>query len=357
MAAGNFDASAMQVAQVKLQQMFADPNITHTEFQRGEAASARALLARQTASIHPILKSDKCVGVDVWYYRPSAADSLSQVDGLSGCALPTSTEDESAKVTYTTDIIASASAKLKDNKCNNLAEFQEELMWQQRHIMSELRYQLNRTKIIADINAAAQENLDTMIPASWDDTLPRIVVPTADFTYSNLNEFRIVAENNGFGDFFFLSGRFFNDDHWMAMLNRMNETQRNQALAWANREIYFDTRDLDQVMTKKTAFAIDRNSYVFWNTFRSSSAVTLVDTENQVFQWSMADPFLVWMDNGRTVPVVYEFEMQKTCSARDTHGFRQYTYNLWGRLIGGFEFAPEGPNSETGVLEFGDEAI
>jgi hypothetical protein len=357
MAAGNFDASAMQVAQVKLEAMFADPHITHTEMQRGEAATARALLERQTATTAPILTSEKCVGADVWFFRPSAADVLSQVSGLSGCAVPTSTEGESIKITLTTAVLAASSAKLKDNRCSNLIEFQDEFAQQQRHIMSENRRKLNRAKIITDIAAASQDNLDTFIDGTWDDTLPRIIVPTADFAFSNLNEFRIVAKNNGFGDFFFLSGRLFNDDHWLAMLNKMNEGERNRALAWATREIYFDERDLDQTITKKTAFAIDANSYIFWNTFRSNFAPTLVDSTNQRFEWAVADPILTWMDNGKRKPVIHEFEMTKTCSARDAQGFAQYTYAMWGRILGGFEFAPEGPNGETGVLQFGEEAV
>lgn len=356
MAAGNFTASDMNTAQVKLESMFADPNTARTEMQKGEAATARALLSRQTATASPILKDGKCVAVDAWFYRPGAADSLSQVAGLSGCALPTSTEGETAKETYETDVIASASVKLKDNRCANLIDFQEEFMWAQKHVMALLRYGLNTTVVIPGLSAATQANLDTMIDGSWDDTsqTPRIVVPTADFTYANLNEFRIVAQNNGFGDFFFVSGRLFNDDHWMAMLNRLNETQRNQALAWANREIYFDERDLDVTMTRKTAFAVDANSYIFWNSFRSSPAVTLTDPENNRFQWAMPDPFLTYRDGGRERPVVYEFEMTKTCGARDAHGFPQYTYNMWGRLVGGFSFAPVGPNDETGVLQFAE---
>ncbi len=347
----------MQEAQVKLENFFRDPNVTRTEFQRGEAATARALLQRQTATIAPILKSDNCVGAEVWFYRPNATDTLSQVSGLSGCAVPTSSEGETIKIDLTTTVLASASAKLKDNRCSNLIEFQEEMMWQQRHIMSEIRYQLNRSKIITDIAAASQLNLDTFKPDSWDASTTRILCPAEAFSYDNLNEFRIVAMNNGFTDFFFVSGRLFNDDKWMAMLNRANEGMREQMLAWAQREIYFDERDLDQTMTKKTAFAIDANSYAFWNTYRSTPSPTLVDTANQRYQWSVADPFLVWRDGGTLRPVVYEFEMTKTCSARDSHGFAQYTYNMWGRLLGGFEFAPTGVNDETGVLQFGIEAI
>ena len=71
MAAGNFDASAVQVAQVQVDRMFADPNITYTEFQRGEAATARALMMRQTASTVERLTGGVCVGVDVYLVRPA----------------------------------------------------------------------------------------------------------------------------------------------------------------------------------------------------------------------------------------------------------------------------------------------
>lgn len=352
-----FTASEMQVALVKLETMFADPNAARTELLRGEAATARALLPRQTAKADPILKGNKCVGATAWYFRPSAADVLSQVDGLSGCALPTASQGQTLSKEFETTVLAASSAALLDNRCDNLQNFQDELARQVQHIMSENRRKLNRTTIIGGLTAAAQDNIDTFINAAWDDSLPRIIAPTADFSYDNLNEFRIVAENNGMGEFFFVSGRLFNDDKWMAMLNAMNETQRNQMLAWNQREIYFDTRDLDQTMTKKTAFAIDVNSYLFWNTFRSTPTVTLTDTALQIYTWVIADPILTWNDGGVTRPVMHEFEMKKVCSDRDAQAFMQSTYTLWGRIIGGFETVPEGPNGETGIMEFGDEAI
>ena len=49
--------------------------------------------------------------------------------------------------------------------------------------------------------------------------------------------------------------------------------------------------------------------------------------------------------------------MKETCAARDSHEHHQSTIKLYARLLGGFEFAPAGPNGETGVLEFGVEAI
>lgn len=342
---------------VKLETMFADPNATRTELLRGEAATARALLPRQTATANPILKSNKCVGATAWFFRPSAADVLSQVSGLSGCALPTASVGATLSKDFETEVLAASSASLLDNRCDNLLDFQEELARQIQHIMSENRRKLNRTTIIGGLTAAAQSNLDTFIPDTWDASATRIIAPQDAFAFDNLNEFRIVAENNGFGEYMILSGRLFNDDKWMAMLNSANETLRNQALAWAQNEIFFDTRDLDQAMTKRTAFFVDRNSYLFWNTFRSTPQVTLVDTANQVYTWAVADPILTWNDGGTMRPVMHEFEMKVACTARDAQAFRQSTYTVWGRILGGFETVPAGPNSETGILEFGYETI
>ena len=114
-------------------------------------------------------------------------------------------------------------------------------------------------------------------------------------------------------------------------------------------------RDLDQTMTKRTAFAVDANSYAFWNYTIYSPVVMEIYDRHWV--WAQPDPFLVWNDNGTLKPVIYEFEMKETCAARDAHEHHQSTVELYARLLGGFEFAPAGPNGETGVLEFGVEAI
>lgn len=351
MAAGDFGASEIQVAQLQLREMFATPTTAQTEMAQGAAVAARALLTRQKARTVPRLVGNKCVGVEAWFMRPHAAVATAPLD----CEVPCGDEAESIKQAYNTTTLAASKAKVEDNRCDNHVMFQDELTLQMEHMMAIMRKTLNRSVVIPTISAASQSNLDTLLPAAWDDTTnaPRITVPEADFTFSNLNEFQIIAANNNFGNFFFLSGRLFNDDVWMANLNRMNEGERNAFLAWAQREIYFDTRDLDQTMTRKTAFAIDENSYAFWNTVRSTSIPTEITSNNgQTWTWVEADPILRWNDNGRLRPVEYEFEMQKTCIGRDAQEFRRNQYCLYGRLLGGFETAPVGPNAETGVLQF-----
>jgi len=234
----------------------------------------------------------------------------------------------------------------------------DELAESMADICARLRRQLNRNVLIQGFAANAQANLDALINPSWDDTTntPRITVPDADFTWENLNEFRIVAKNNNFGNFMMLSGRLFNDNAWLAMLNRMNEGERAAYLAYAQRELYFDEADLDDALGRKSAFAIDINSYLFWNTYRSGSTPAVITGNSQIFRWAIPDPSgLQWNNNGRLTPVIYEFEMQADCADRDVQQFHQAEINLAGRLLGGFEFVPEGPNGETGVLYFSNE--
>ena len=359
MAAGSFTASQIQEAQLKMMQMFADPNISKTEWQTGEALSARALLPRQTAKTLERLTSNICVGAEIWFLRPHAAD-VAEEDWptTSDCDVPAGAEAETVKKDLATEILAYANAKLKDNRCDNFVTFQDEFAEQVGHIMVRLRRQLNNNVVLSTLDAASQANLDTLIPSTWDavTNTPRITAPPEDFKWQNLNVFRRVAMRNGFGNFFFLSGELFNDDAWMAMLNRMNEGERAAFLAWNSRDIYFDERDLDQYMTRRTAFAVDANSYAFWNTFRSPAAATLIDPANGKYVWAQPDPILTWNKNGVQTPVVWEMEMQKTCTGRDAQGFDQNTYQVSGRLLGGFVTAPTGPNSEKGILQFSDEA-
>lgn len=351
-----FTASALQEAQYRLSEIFASPNISQTESLKGSAITAAAMLRRQTGRAVERMNGNTCVGWEGWFFRP-LADAHGDVTPPATCDIPTGNPGSTIKQDYTNAVLARTAATLQTNRCDNLLNTAEEMQGQIRQMMVELRFRLNRGVVIPAITAAAQTNLDTFINSTWDDTTeaPRILAPEADFTFENLNEFDIVAQNNNFANYFWVSGRLFNDNKWLAMLNSANEGERQAALAWAQQEIFFDVRDLDQTMTKKTAFAIDANSYIFWN-YATYSPV-MQEIYDRHWAWSQPDPFLVWNNDGRLVPVMYEFEMKETCLGRDSLEHHQSTIELYARLSGGFEFAPAGVNSETGVLEFGVEAI
>lgn len=351
-----FTASALQEAQYRLSEMFASPNISQTESLKGSAIAAAAMLRRQTGRTVERMNGKTCVGWEGWFFRP-LAEAHADVTAPETCDIPTGNDGSTIKKDFVNAVLARTAATLDTNRCDNLLNTVEEMQAQIRQMMVELRFRLNRGVIIPGLTAAAQTNLDDFIPSTWDDAAdaPRILAPETDFTFENLNEFDIVAQNNNFADYFWISGRLFNDNKWMAMLNSGNETLRNQALAWAQQEIFFDVRDVDQTMTKKTAFAVDANSYLFWN--YSVYTPTAVEIYDRHWVWAQPDPFLMWNNNGRLTPVLYEFEMKETCASRDSLEHHQSTIELYARLLGGFEFAPDGVNGESGVLEFGVEAI
>ena len=357
MAAGDFTNSVILRAQINLDEIFASPNTAKPELRAGSASTARALLMRQRSTTVPRLTGNKCVGVEVHYIRPHA-DGEATVVTPTTCATPIGPEAETLKVNYDTIVLSEATATIKDDRCDNLVNFSEELAEQTQNVMTTLRKDFNRLTVIPTIAAASQANIDTFIDSTWDYTTntPRITIPEDQFTWENFNEFRILAANNNFGDTIWVSGRLFNTDKWLAGLNRNNEGLRMQQLAYADQEMYFDERDLDQVMTRKTAFAIDLNSYAFWNTVRNTPTPKEVPTaDGKKYVWVQADPFLMWNNNGRLTPVLYEMEMQETCYGRDAQKFTQNSYALYARLIGGFKFAPTGPNSEKGVLQFSNQ--
>lgn len=354
-----FTDSVFLEAQYRLSEMYRDPNTAKTELMVGEAEAARAMLARQTGTALPRTTGGITVGAEAWFFRPGAADiAEGSWPADNDCAVPTGTQGSTIKADITTSILAYAGAQTRTNRSDNMLTEAEEMAATMAHICARLRYQLNTSVLIPALEANAQANLDVNILGTWDDTAntPRIVVPAEDFTWNNLNEFRIVAKNNNFGNHFFLSGRLFNDDKWAATLNKMNEGERNQALAWAQREIVFDERDLDTILGRKSAFAIDQNSYMFWNMFRSGAVPTVIEGDSQIFRWAVTDPTnLQWANGGRLTPVVYEFEMQVACVGRDAFDFHQASKNMTGRLLGGLKFIPEGANGETGVLYFAEE--
>jgi hypothetical protein len=357
MAAGDFTASALQVGQIRLGEMFATPNIAQTELLKGSASTARALLAKNKSRTVPRLVGDKCVGVEAYFLRPHAESGIDFATPTT-CTTPCGDESETVKGTYDTVVLAEAQGKVLDNRCDNLVNFGEELAIVQAHMMSQMRFEFNTVVAIPTLSAATQANLDTFMDATWDGTTntPRITIPAADFSYERFPEFMAVAANNNFGDFFFVSGRLFYAKDWFAGINRNNEGFRDQAIAFGQQEMFFDLRDLDQTMTRKTVFAVDANSYAFWNTVRNTPTPQLQNTDTgRKWVWVQADPILTYMRDGRMVPVLYEFEMQETCVGRDEQKFQQNSYCLYGRLLGGLEFVPTGPNGEKGALQFSDQ--
>lgn len=342
-----FTASVMPRLNVRLSEMFLSPNTAITEYNE-PAMSARAVLMNQTARADERLTGNKCVGINAWFYRTSA---ITTVSAPSDCTTPGGNQGDTIGQNYDTEVLANAAGTVLDNRCNNELEFVEESALAIRRIIAVLRKTLNST-IITRLAAAAQVNLDTGIPASWDDTSesPKILVPGTDMVWENLGEFEAVVANNLFGDHLWLSGRNFYNDFWKAQYTRFNDSGKAEFQAYQDHKFYFDLRNMDAVLGEKDTLAIDQNSYIFWNTTFSTATWTQIGEDKWVAV--IPDPELSYMKNGRLTPVLYEFEMEKLCSGRNSNTQLQWSYKYYGRLVGGFKQAPTGPNSEKGVLLF-----
>jgi hypothetical protein len=124
--------------------------------------------------------------------------------------------------------------------------------------------------------------------------------------------------------------------------------------AFSDMNMYFDDRDFDAVIGGNTTLAVDANSFIFWNSVRSTPIPTRIDSngDGERWTWTIADPELTYFKDGALVPVTYEVEMQKSCVNRDALDYLRYSYKFYLRLVGGFAFSPLGQQGESGVLKF-----
>jgi len=353
MAAGDFSASVANRVNIALNQMFVDP-ITQKEFNL-PFDTTRALLGAQKARSTEVLEGSKCVGVKAYFIK--AANALN-VSVSSDCTVPAGTELESSSKNFTSGVLAATSVQIDDDLCDNELTFVELSAAGIRKSLNDLRQYLNNTVIIPALTAGAQANLDSGIHSDWDATTnsPRIDVPESFFGWEYLGEFKAVAENNNFGsDFLFLSGRNFYQDFFNKNYNVTDTRVDGAAAPFNDHNMFFDIRHLDATLSRKSTFAIDTGSYIFWNTVINTP--TPMQIQERRWVYTIQDPTLVYMRNGVATPVQYEVEYEKACISRESAlNYLEYKHTYHIKLLGGFQLAPTGVNSETGILEFSSVA-
>lgn len=332
---------------VRLNEMFPQPNMAFADLNTPVMA-AEGLLTNQRARADARLEGDKCIGVKAYFLRTS---NIGTVALSTDCTTPAGNPALTVSKNFDTAEIAAAAGNATDARCDNEVNFLEESTAVLAACVSRCRTALDQL-LITRTAANAQVNLDPGLPVTWDDTTasPRILVPKADFTWDNLGEFEAVINNNKFGDFLLLTGRNFYNDFWKSNFQRLNDNERAAFAAYSTFKIYFDIRNMDTTLARRSTLAVDRNSYLFWNTVFSSSTPEEVDADRWV--WYIADPYLKYSKNGVLVPVLYEVEVTKTCVDRTAIGQLQFQWNYYVRVVGGYEFIPPGANGEKGVLEF-----
>ena len=342
---------------VRLATMFPGANTAQTEYNE-PAMSAKALLENQTTKVDPILEGSKCVGVKAFFIRTSG-QATGIVATSATCATPCGVEAQTIDQNYTSSLLAKDAAFVEDGRCASETNFEEEMAATMARLMASMRKQLNAL-VITTITANIQANLDVNIPATWDDTTntPIIDVPAAEFTedgiLNTLGEIQVTAENNNLGDYLILSGRALSVLAWTEKFKALNSDGKANNAALNTFDLHFDFRNLDTLVGRRATFAIDKNSYVFWNTKYDGLSTTpkLTDSTTGTYEWMVADPEMKYKHNGTLVPVMYMVETTRTCIERTDLNEKRYKTCIYMRLIGGLGIIPDGPGGETGFLEF-----
>lgn len=346
-----FTASTMNRVNVNLARMFTNP-LTNSD-NNVPAMTAKAILNNQTAMADPVLEGGICVGVKAYYI---STVNIGTVSAPSDCTTPGGNQADTLSKNYTSAPYAHSAGSAIDSRCDNEVSFIEESTRVLAKLIANTRKQLN-VKIIQTLDTNSGVNIFTEANEIFDLTAssPRIEVPSTAMTWDNLGYFNVLAENNNFTAPIMISGASnFWGEWWKSNYQRFNNNEAGIYQAFADQNFYFDTRDLDQTVGRKTTFAVDRNSYIFWNTTFSTPTPTEFSfgSNGKKWVWTIADPELTYSKNGTQVPVLYELEVEEACSSRNTLSQLVKTYKYYVRCVGGFEMAPVGAFSETGVLQF-----
>jgi hypothetical protein len=345
----------MNRVNVMLSNMFANPSGVNSHLNQ-PAVMANALLQNQTATAAPILEGGKCVGVKAYYIDSS---SIGDVSTPTDCTTPGGNQVGTLSVNYDSAVIADAAGNALDSRCDNEVDFIQESASVITALMANLRKQFNAVVINAT-DAASMVNISTALPDTWNANNAIIEVPKNEMTWDNLGYLKLTADLNNLSNPIWISGAGnFWGEWWKSNYQRLNNNEAGIFAAFADQNFYFDSRQLDQTIGSAATFAVDQNSYIFWNTVKHTAVPTeySVGSNGKKWVWTIADPLLTYRVGNSIVPVQYEIEVEESCDSRDTLSFLVKKYKYYARIIGGFKFAPVGAvNSETGVLQFNSVA-
>jgi hypothetical protein len=351
-----FTASALLRLNVALSSMFGQDVTTTKAPIDFPAVSARAVLNNQNARVDERLEGNKCVGIKAWYIDYTVG---SDVAAATNCTTPGGNVLATLSKNYDSTVLAQHAETMDAPRCDNELTKAEEYMAAIKICMAKIRKDLN-VITINKLNSNAGANVFTPLPnlgTAWDGTTntPRINVPSADFKWDNIGWFKQVAEGNSLGDHIFLSGATnFYGEAWKSQYMKFDANGPSTYQAYQDHRFYFDSRALDQTLTGANTFVFNPANFIFWNNVHSPAVPTefSVGTNGKKFIFTMEDPELNYVRNGKLVPVVYHVELEESCSSRTTLGELVKSYKLYMYLVGGLEAAPAAPGGQTGALKF-----
>ncbi len=365
MAAGDFSASVKQQTQIYIDNMFTSNTMVDAQFMY-EPMTFEGIISNQTARQDPRLEGPDCVGQKVYFLTKTATTlvhSGTTPRTGEGCATPAGTQLESEGKNYNNNLYLEASGEIRET-CNNdttLAQLSAKLLVGMRVDLLKEANKRGITLLSSNTQANRYANFDIFTDPGGGAN--RLEAPKAQYTAELLSEIDLIRKNNKISDPIYFSGRNFFTDQDLDTYRRLNDNERSgnaiyNAFQTSRGKLYFDTEDLDSQITRRTTFVANQNIFCFWNNTWSPRTPIRVTSNDSRDRWvyRMADPVIRYRRNGSMVPLMYEIEYVRGCTAR-THGRLLDGHTYFMRLYGGLDTAPAGDDGAgnkvyTGIMEF-----
>lgn len=348
MAAGDFTASAFPNMLVAMDDIMTGETPIGAETNH-PVNTATALLENQSVDTRELVTDGRCIGVDAWFLEVGShllIYSGTVADDEQGCDLETGVQLQSRKLEFRNNYHIKSGFQVNARKCGNASDWASEMAKGLARAMSENRKAFNNLHAIPLLASSSQANQYAEIDPMFTDygSGNRLKVDASKMEYEIVPELSLIAENNLMPNYLMLSGRNLYMDKVLAEYRRENDNQRDQLAIFDDVKMYWDTRNMDTVLGRRSTFLVNPASFLFWNTAWWSETPVQVDASTNTWHYKVMDPVLKYNDNGTMKPVWHHVEQSYTCASRDELGEPVYAYTVNVTMIGGFYKAPDGFN-------------
>lgn len=344
----NFAGSVLPRTLLKLGTVFSGGDARYAQYNNKKSSAIKTIVERQTARTNELFNGNKCVGVDVTFYKdctPLGAYACAAPPTTGGCELVATETGATQTVTYHPNCYHSESFALNDDLCSNEFLAEDVLMKKMANAIDRLDVKMNRYAI-AQIAANATTNL---YPATVGTVVgTRTDIPAALWTPDLLVQIEQDIEFAGINNFVILDAYNLLTQRQLAMYRNVNDHNRDEERIFGNydsRIVFENATDITTVLSRRSTLVWDLDSVALVNrSFFPSGTPVLVDASKNIYEFHVISP--------RT-GLKYDVEYQKTCQdTRDANGQRVYNHVFVVKFLGGIVFAPSQCDGSNGVLEF-----
>lgn len=351
-----------------IDQTFRRPTMVEAEFSH-PVMTTKLLMERQTSNFNLIFDgSGVCQGADVWFLQSGADLVTHSGTAASGttCAIPAGTQLQTNSESYDNNCFVEAVAEVEDNRCDNELQFVQESAKAIAKAMNDIRRKLNTEHALPLLTNNVQVNQwanATQYNFLDQGTGNRLKLAPGDWSFESLQYIKALAAQNDLDEYFILDGMNLWADRGLAEVRRLNDDQRDEVELFNQFDIHWDLRDLDATLGRRSTFVVNPNVLAYWNVTWNTPVPQNTDPSNNVWEYTLADPMLMYNRNGVMAPVQYEVEYRFECINRNNTTQKRYVHRYYIRHIGGMAIAPLGFNKAavparelSGILEIVNEA-